>query len=816
MTSPDPSGAENVSESADPAPGAIRASAGRRAVRTLIPVALLGALIALWFGPVWWGGDRVLAPLDIQTGLLLPWREIPVSGREAPAGAQGIAAPDAGARVHNAFPTDAITQYLIYRWIAERSFREDGYVGWTRTAFCGFPQFANTMATPFDWTVQLHRWLPFWQAYHWGLWGQLMAAGCGMLAFLRARGHPAPVALAGAVAYAGNAQFVVLFFHRWALGSFCWMPWVLLAWQGLSQRRDPSGRGGGLDGATLFLPATLALAFLGGSLQHAAFVVLACAILAVSNWWGGSRTAALHLGLALVLAAGLAAPMFIPTIHAYLENLGTGNLRGALAFPSPKQAAGTALEIVAGPFPWPFGRAGTLDVWKPLGGNLIQLAFFGFLPGVLALRSLVGSKAVPSAPRWLMWVGLVLPFTPLVGPLYHRVLLLFVLGGVWAFAERLGDPAEPGRRFWKILLLLLGLGTIAWLIASLAVEFGRDQVEALFVPRVVAAAAGSQFGPLPEVIADRARAFLDEFRIWHPSKSLPLLLAGLGILLVMNWRRIAPQWRWALPALVAAETTLLWSQYITFSPRPPGHPLAPALPGFDQVRELVGHGTVVQPEVGPVWQSGPAIATQAFPPNTLAPYGIPMLVGYESIHPPGLLPTLGWELSTERLSRFAVTHALRHATTEPIAGWTEIWRGSGLALDANPDTPARFLAQTGPARSDAPPATPTPVVLKRETMNRRWIDLPEGTRKLVARENYHPDWRLIVLPSGGTSAHPDPIRPVRRADGSMEFSVPGGARTALLEFRPARWPWAITAGSAAIALGSLLIVRPAPRARTGA
>ena len=116
-----------------------------------------------------------------------------------------------------------------------------------------------------DWTMQLHRWLPFWMAWHLGLAGQFLIAGCGMFVFLRHRGISAPAAWAGAIAYMGNAQFVIWIYHRWALSSFCWAPWILWAiYRGLNTKR-----------VTVAPAVFLALAFCGGTLQHAAFTTLA-------------------------------------------------------------------------------------------------------------------------------------------------------------------------------------------------------------------------------------------------------------------------------------------------------------------------------------------------------------------------------------------------------------------------------------------------------------------------------------------------------------------------------------------------------------
>ena len=238
---------------------------------TAFAICLFCGILVFAFTPVWLQ-HRVLAPLDIVQTLFEPWG--------------GSAGSPKTIDVHNHFVTDAVTQFLVYRHVAETSLRQDGYIGWNPLIFGGTPEYANTISTYFDWTMQLHRLFGFWAAWHLGLFFQFAIAGIGMLVFLRSRSLSPPVCLAAAIAYAGNSQFLLLIYYRSALGSFCWVPWMLWALERSLQ--GPLAR---------VIPFALftALAFLGGSIQYAAFILLLLPCVVLSRKSSLSRMPPEHL-----------------------------------------------------------------------------------------------------------------------------------------------------------------------------------------------------------------------------------------------------------------------------------------------------------------------------------------------------------------------------------------------------------------------------------------------------------------------------------------------------------------------------------------
>ena len=213
--------------------------------RNVITAGFIVLLVAVGFLP-WWGFGRVLAPLDILNELYEPW-----------------AAGDTEVNVHNHFTTNSVTQFLLYRKFAERSCSEEGFVRWNNLIAGGTPIYAQTTAAFNDWTMQLHCYLEYWNAWHIGFMGQFLIAGLGMFVFLRSQRLSPLVALLGAIAFVLNSQFVVLSQFRFLLGAFSWMPWLLWA---MYRYRDGSAW------AWPFVPIFMALVFLGGTLQTNAFV----------------------------------------------------------------------------------------------------------------------------------------------------------------------------------------------------------------------------------------------------------------------------------------------------------------------------------------------------------------------------------------------------------------------------------------------------------------------------------------------------------------------------------------------------------------
>jgi len=726
-------------------------------------------VVSAAFSP-WIFSGKVMAPLDIVEEMYLPWR--------------GAATQ---LEVHNHFVSDAVTQYLPYRIIAARSYAEDGYLGWSPLMLGGAPQSANTMALSLDWATQLYRVFGFWTAWHVGLIGRFFIAGLGMMVFLRSRGCKVWVATGLAVAYMLNTEFVSWIYHQWAVASFCWMPWLLWA---LCGARERSSRYLAL--AVVFL----ALALLGATLQHAAFIVIALGCMWV-GWMlegpserssSGGQSSRLRdtmmLIVAGVLAAGLVAFMLEPTITAYLENLRAGHEREGIGYKYGwSQPLMMALAWPLTLYPFVLGSVKTLDLTKALLPGGVAYAFFGTVPMLLAVVGLF-SKRVPWAAKLLVAAGLIIPLTPLVGVLYQRVSLLWILGGCWAAGVWLSTAREESVRnvagwCWRVLAVVL----VLWNLASIALVVFRMPLETWLVARAQAAAASSQFAMFPEWVEMRASKLIDYLCVWNPWQLTAL--AGLVLSLWGMVRcRTESVWPGAALALgVALQLSVFWWQGTTWSEERDVY----------ERPELV---RILQAEVGTTGrlaQGGGGPGEMLFPPNTLVPAGVAITGGYDSIHPDGMRSPTGksWDFP-------GTTHFLGSVDEEQPTDWQEVWSDGQWVLLRNP-APALGLVTL----ESGLPVPLRPADFKRGSMNTMEAFVPAGAVQLELFSNWHRGWKWRDDPGarwGDTGA--GPIKGVE-----VVFERPTTeTKTVYLQFDPSPPDWVfVVMGLSAMAVLALAL-----------
>jgi hypothetical protein len=648
----------------------------------------------------WLVGGKVLAPFDLASQMLQPLgpNDLPL--------------------VHNHFVLDGVTHHIPYRTLSEKAFQEDGHVGWNPLQFGGTAQNANTMVLNYEWSTQLNRFLDFWSAWHIGKMLNFLTAGLGMLLFLSSQGCRGSVALMGAIAFMLNTQFVVWIFFNPGLAGFGWMP--LLLWA-LYAARD--GNSNMLAAAAVFL----ALAILGSTVQQLAFLVIALLCVWL-GWWRDASFSRAFLNKATVaflivgtLAAGLSAFMLEPTIAAFFENSRAGHSRGGVLY--PEGALQPFLNIGAmlfTPYPFVLGSAQTLDLGKALKLSFSTLGFFGTVPVVVALVSLF-SKRVPTAAKLLMLAGSLIPLTPLVGLLYHRINLLWILGGCWGASVWLSTANEEAirllaRRLWWGLSFLCA----TWLVASVALVAARPWVEPMLQDKVIAMAGASLFGMFPEWMKMRVSSLFEYLCIWNPWH-----LTALAGVVLSTWglTRLASSRWWeamATPLGVAVQLVLFWFQWTPWtSPEMPytKHPLVAVLQD-----EVGSTGRLAQEDFP--WGGG------YFDPNMLAPAGVAVTRGYDAIQPHGMKSPTGlpWDFPGS-------THFLGKIGNRAPVGWMEVWSDGEWWLLRRPEqVVGSILLENGQE----------PLLREqfaRPTLNTMEAEAPAGATGLTLFSNWHRGWR---------------------------------------------------------------------------
>lgn len=734
--------------------------------KTAAGVALCLLAVLAWFSP-WWLGGKNLAPLDLVHTMMSPWR----SGHD-------------GGFAKNHIVSDGVDQYLVYRMIAEKSYRDEGWVGWSSLTYGGTAQYANTMALYYDWTMQLHRWFGFWTAWHLGLLCQVFIAASGMLMFLRGRSIHLVWAVGGALAYAANSQFVTWIYHRWALGSFCWVPWI--AWA-----IDHCRRGSVRFHAAV--PVFIALAFLGGTLQHASLVVLAVAAIWAEEAMAAPRAMGPQFRLAGRYAAwgiagcGLAAMMFIPCADAFLTSnqlgLHTGMHGNASNGIYPQGWLQPLFNLAAYPFqffPSVLGRCDSMDVLKLFKSELFYVAYFGSLPVLIALLA-TWRKDSPALARILIGCGLLLPLTPLVRLLYQRLFLLFILGGILAFVHFM-QHATAGMRLavFRITAIIAGICVLPWTLASVILSLNPSFMNAIRT-KILTEGRKSSFGYFDEWIAGRAERFIGDLSIWSPQQCIPLLFLAVALAgLRLTASRHAGRKHAGSVMVVAAvflEVTLFASRWVTWCD-PSRYPLFPETAETRALEQFVGNAgrttTLIHPSAH--------MALTPFVPNTLAAYGIAAIGGYDSIIPKGMILPNESPDDASRLGRLGVSHLITwHGNPDVPATWNHVWSSPAMILYENPmrvEPVAGFRndhEKNAFFAGGACKATPVKTIRKLE--NSRVYEVPPGIEWIRISENQADGWEYKT---GDT----EPWRPVLRApDASMLVQTAGSSAETTLQLR---------------------------------
>jgi hypothetical protein len=529
----------------------------------------------------------------------------------------------------------------------------------------------------------------------------------------------------------------------------------------------------------------IALALLGATLQQAAFIVAVTGCLWLGWLIDGRRQrgnfarATLVVAVASILGAGLAAFALEPSIALYLDNNLSGHKRGALAYDAGwSQPLWHALVSPLTFYPFLLGSVQSLDLWKLFKSDIGNVGFFGTLPMLLACAGLF-SRRVPAAAKLMMIVGVIVPLTPLVGLLYVRFNIVWILGGCWAAVAWLNQASDAElAKIARVLRMLVGILAVSWLAGSVALWWARPIIEPWLEAKVVSMAQGSAYGLFTAWMIERGGRLLDFLCIWHPLQMVAL--AGLVISIVgLPWIKTPKFACYASAFGVVLQLSVFWWQMTTWS--------EPRLPyGASSLEKVLQERGA---SLGRLAMKPRPWAEYMAPPNTLMPAGIPITEGYDSIHPFGMRSMSGveWEFP-------GTTHFLGRSDEPAPAGWAVVWEDGGWRLWENPapSMGAVFL-QDGEGSVNLAPQD-----VQRPTHNTMRVAIPEGASGLSVFSNWHRGWEWRTDPD-------DPWTKVGLGENrtmKIDFANPSSTRgTVDLRYNPTPPLWVL-----GVSLSSLLAV----------
>jgi len=544
-----------------------------------------------------------------------------------------------------------------------------------------------------------------------------------------------------------NSHFIHWMYHRHGLGGFCWIPWFLyfLEWWKSGSRC-----------AFWAALASLCLCVIGLSLQYHAFLgIVLLGIMADGNGAKDLTRARWRIFWLAVLAVLFTGFMTLPCVQAFFENQNSSNNRGIWGYEEGwGQPLRNAISYLFYVFPFPLGQTNALDGWKLFQNNLFDVIYIGSIPLVAGVLGL-STKKCPARFRVWCLVSVVLSLSPMVGFLYRRVLIVFVLGTLCAAGLWLAQASpESLKKAARRILFAAGIGSLVWFLGSLLLLQQKDFLVEKFY--LLMDPAGSFIGTKEgQWIQARSERFFEGLLPWNWRNCLAMSLffAG-GLVLWGHAKQKLPQAATGvlLAGIVAAETAIYASGWVVWADLAQ-HPAYLRTKLLEEIDRAMGSGRIVLEET--------AKRKDYFPPNTFLASGLSMINGYESIKPRGMAQYYGHQYwSTQNAGRMGITHGLQKSNSPAPEGWQIVWEKDGARLLKNPCAFPRYAGLRQAWNDRVGVADVTPVRLVVGNRNHRILDVPAGISQLRIAENYGWGW---IFKKGNS-----PWRwAVRAQDGSM-------------------------------------------------
>ena len=665
-------------------------------------------LLFVFFAPIF-VSDKVLAPLDILDSLLRPWAD----GKKI--------------TTHNAFTYDAITQYLPYNWSVYQSLQQDGYIGWNPYTHGGHAILENTMLCPGDWHHQLYRIMPFWDAWNVGIVVQFFVAGLGMLLLLRQAGIPPHYTFLGVVSYGLYSQFITWYAHRWVLGSMCWAPWMLWAFERacLKKRR-------------VDLPSIIftALAFRGGHLQSSLFVVIITALFFFEKLYVFRKkrddfvNVVANLSTVATFSTILSLDVWLNTIPAYLQGCSSRSYIGWLDAIKTAPIWGGAI------YPLLLGTPQSLNLPLLFGSNLFDIPFLGTVAFMLGMTGAFRKEA-PRAARLMMIAGLLLPVTPAQSWLYYRCTPIFALGCAWLASWHIWRLASEKKqaKLWRTTIIVFVLIVCIWFAGSIGTTVFRDRLEPFLQKEVVERLPVNKQSRNDWMVV-RTTNFIDRSMIWSQYNIVAMLLIVMGLLAgsrINSNNRNASLWAVVIAFSTFGELYLYSRTWLTFSQRPTVLETLYDEPDWiGVIRQNTGNGSVV------VSNGGDFDYMQL---NALSVHNIRQQAGYDTVVPIQCKPLEREAYVPEDYAKAGVSCLLVRPDLVPEKainnGWQLVHDSCDFKLYSNPAFTSRIVATLADG-------TRIPISIDSETFNTRVMMLPVNTVQLDIAESFNKKWRAVL------------------------------------------------------------------------
>lgn len=697
----------------------------------LIALVLWLLLVVVFFAPSVFN-RKVIAPIDCIECVFRPTANQPIEN------------------VHNQYIADGATQYIPHKWMLQKSWKEDGYMGWNPNSFNGTACPENTMYSPGDWHNYLFAILPFWTAWDLGIIIQFYIAGCGMILLLRYYKLPIWCLLLGAVSFAFYSQFIICLYYRW-LGGIIWLPF--LVWCLLKYKNN-----------IINVPAIvfMALAWRGGHMQSCVFIFFAVVLMWVSAIWKEKGElfyvkrfirVTLSYFIVGVFGALLSLDVFVDTLPRMegCKQLGfSWGIENIFLLPSFL-------------FPNVYGVPQSIDTAKIIGLCIFDVKFGGAVVFILALIGCFNKKA-PREAKVLFLGCLIAVMTPLYIYLYSRGTVVMALGMSWLAAWQLWDSANNCflARVWKRLTtVFLGVG-ILWFVASLVIFLNRDVItEYMHNLMLKTVATVQQVGRMPwyDVRIDR---FLDKILIWNWQNLVLFVCLIFGVLFCYKIAKepsAKKYWKYGIVLITFIELCVFSYSWLSYSSIPDSQYLYKEPAWVASLRNYVKDGSVAIQR--------PCRDADFLLDNHLSSYGVRLAGGYETVLPKYLRPLNREKYDTVDYAQAGISHIISDIKwkDEYSPGWKLVMREKDFKLLENPDYIGRYVINDEFA-----------IQPNWRTPNKISISLPPDCKTVSIYESYHKGWKAYV------DGKPVPISQTERGGMCIRLPETLTEQSLLLEF----------------------------------